>query len=216
MSFKTFVLQLSFFYAPFSHLPTESVTPILYRGSDPKMKEIQALHDKGVKSIISLRTNPEPKKAALCEKLGMHWYNIKTGVFKTPSDEQYDEFCSIVDNPANQPCFVSCELDMDRTSAYIAAYRLASQHWTVAQMTEELRNHHQKAWWPIFRKYRAKAIAYAERKKKQQEKTASGDAGQPPVREEKTASADNKQVQMQVQADLHTDKPSAPQAAQQD
>lgn len=145
-------------------MPTEEVSPILYRGSDPKIKQIYALHDKGIKTIISLRTHPEPKKEQLCKQLGMKWVQIKTGVFLTPTDEEFDQFRAIVNNPQNQPSFASCEVDMDRTGVYIAAYRMVDQHWSVEQMNDEFRQHHQKKWWPVFRKYQRVVVAYADKR----------------------------------------------------
>ena len=126
------------------------------------MKDIYALHDKGFKTIISLRTNPETRKEKLCDKLGMKWINIKTGVFQTPSAEQFDQFRAIVNDPKNQPIYTSCEVDMDRTGVYVAAYRMVDQHWTVQQMQDEFKSHHQKRWWPIFRKYERVVTAYAK------------------------------------------------------
>jgi protein tyrosine phosphatase (PTP) superfamily phosphohydrolase (DUF442 family) len=159
--FQKLAIQVAFLYAPFLHGATEQVTPFLYRGPDPKVKDIYLLHDKGFKTIISLRTNPETRKKKLCDSLGMKWINIKTGVFKTPSTEQFDQFRAIVNDPKNQPVYTSCEIDMDRTGVYIAAYRMVDQHWTVQQMNEEFSAHHQKKWWPIFRKYQRVVVAYA-------------------------------------------------------
>ncbi len=53
---------------------------------------------------------------------------------------------------------------MDRTGVYIAAYRMVDQHWTTKQMVDEFSSHHQKKWWPIFRKYEGKVVAYAKKK----------------------------------------------------
>jgi len=149
----------------------EQVTPEISRGPDPKAAAIHRLHDKGVKTIISLRTNPETKKEKLCESLGMKWINIKTGVFKTPTADQFDEFRRIVNDPRNLPCYVSCEIDMDRTGVYLATYRAVDQHWTTEHVIDELNSHHPKRWWPIFRKYERVVTAYADDHK-------SADAGQ--------------------------------------
>lgn len=166
MNLHNIIIQLAFMYAPLmSHGPIEQVTPNLMRGPDPKIADIYALRDNGVKTIISLRTNPERKKQKLCKELGMNWCQIKTGVFKTPSDEQFDEFRNIVNDPKNQKCYASCEIDMDRTGVYIAAYRMVDQHWTSQQMVHEFGTHHQKRWWPVFRKYEGKVIAYAKKRK---------------------------------------------------
>jgi protein tyrosine phosphatase (PTP) superfamily phosphohydrolase (DUF442 family) len=164
---KTLLLQLAFMYAPLVRPPMEQIGPNLYRGSDPTMREICALHEKGFKTIISIRTNAEDKKRKLCEKLGMRWVNIKTGVFLLPTDDQFDQFRAIINEPENRPCLVSCELGMDRVGVYIAAHRMADENWSERQMREEFRTHHQKRWWPIFRKYQQLVVGYAERRKGQ-------------------------------------------------
>lgn len=168
MGVKLFLLQFAFLYAPFVHPPMEQIGPTLYRAPDPKIKEIYQLHDKGFKTIISIRTNPQDKKRRLCEKLGMRWVNIKTGVFKVPTEDQFDQFRSIVNDPVAQPCLVSCEIGMDRVGVYVAAHRMVDQKWTPEQVREEFKRNHQKTWWPTFRKYDDCVIAYAEEKKKEQ------------------------------------------------
>jgi protein tyrosine/serine phosphatase len=124
---QNFFVQFAFLYAPLLHCHTEQVTANLMRGPDPKMADIQSLHDKGIKTIISCRTHAQPKKSELCEKLGMHWIQIQTGVFKVPTDQEFDQFRSIVNDPKQQPCYTACEIDMDRTGVYIAAYRMVDQ-----------------------------------------------------------------------------------------
>lgn len=157
-------LQFAFLYAPFVHTPMEQITPTLYRGMDPKVKELQVLHDKGFKTIISLRTNPQRKKEKICDQLGMKWIQIKTGVFKVPTFEQMDQFRAIVNNPKMQPCYASCEVNMDRTGVYIAAHRMVDLHWTAKQVEDEFKAHHQKTWWPPFRKYLPQVVAYAAKR----------------------------------------------------
>jgi protein tyrosine/serine phosphatase len=145
----------------------EQIGANLYRGSDPTVREIYALHEKGFKTVISIRTNAEEKKRKLCEKLGMHWVNIKTGVFLLPTDDQFDHFREVINKPENRPCLVSCELGMDRAGVYIAAHRMADENWSEEQMTQEFRMHHQKRWWPVFRKYQKLVVGYAARRQGQ-------------------------------------------------
>ena len=171
MNLHNLLIQFAFLYAPLIHANTEQVTPNLYRGKDPKIKDIQMLHDKGIKTVISLRTNPERKKQRLCQQLGMNWIQIKTGVFKTPSFEQFDQFRAIVNDPKQQPVYTSCEIDMDRTGVYLATYHMVDQHWTAEQMAKEFKDHHQKTWWPIFRKYQREVLAYAEKRQRVDDKT---------------------------------------------
>ncbi len=164
MDIHNLALQFAFLYAPFINTPLEQITPTLYRGMDPKAKDIRVLHDKGFKTIISLRTNPQKKKEKMCDQLAMKWIQIKTGVFKVPSFEQMDQFRAIVNNPQMQPCYASCEVNMDRTGVYIAAHRMVDLHWTAQQVADEFKAHHQKTWWPPFRKYQAQVEAYAAKR----------------------------------------------------
>jgi len=170
MNLHNMLIQFVFLWAPLSHGTIEQVTPNLSRGPDPKIKDIYVLHDKGIKTIISLRTNPQRKKQRLCDQLGMKWIQIKTGVFETPTTEQFDQFRAIVNDPKQQPCYCSCEVDMDRTGVYIATYRMVDQHWTAEQMDKEFKEHHQKTWWPIFRKYQRDVLAYADKRQRLEEK----------------------------------------------
>ncbi len=168
MDIKTFLLQFAVLYGAFIHAQPQQVEPGLYRGTDPKIKDIYALHDRGIKTIISLRLHPQKNKAKLCEKLGMKWIQIPTGVFLTPTNKQLDEFRALVKDPKNLPCFFSCEVDMDRASAYLAAYRMVDLNWTPEQIKTDFKKHHQKIWWPPFRKYESAVISYAESQKQNQ------------------------------------------------
>lgn len=181
MNFHNLAIQFAVLYAPFLHCTMEQVTPNLSRGPDPKIKDIYALHDQGIKTIISLRTNPETKKQKLCQQLGMKWIQIKTGVFMTPTAAQFDQFRAIVNDPQFQPCYTSCEIDMDRTGVYIAAYRMVDQQWSASQMQEEFNQHHQKKWWPIFRKYERVVTAYADNQLPQEVQNGQADVVQLPT-----------------------------------
>lgn len=163
MSVHNLILQMAFMYSWFWHFPTHEISPNLYTGPDPKVKDIYALHDKGVKTIVSLRLHEQPKKEKLCQQLGMRWYQIKSGVFLAPTDEQFDKFRAILNNPGNLPCYTACEVGSDRVGVYLAAYRAVDQHWTEDQIAQGFRDEHQKTWWPAFRKYKPAVIAYAKR-----------------------------------------------------
>ena len=210
MNLHNIAIQFAFLYAPLVHSNIEQVTPNLYRGPDPKVADLYALRDNGIKTVISLRTNPERKKQELCKKLGIKWYQIKTGVFMTPTDDQFDEFRKIVNDPKNQPCYASCEIDMDRTGVYIATYRMVDQHWTTKQMVDEFNSHHQKKWWPIFRKYEGKVVAYAKKHNAQTGddavlNTTATQVTEPPAGQTALATkpaASNKEIEQQSKAEV--------------
>jgi protein tyrosine phosphatase (PTP) superfamily phosphohydrolase (DUF442 family) len=163
MSPHNFILQFAFLYAPLLHMhfTIEQVSPVLYRGLDPSAHEIQLIHDKGIKTIVSMRTKPERKKEALCKKLGMNWIHIPTGVLSTPKPEQFDQFLSVFNDPAKLPVYACCTIDMERSAAYVEAYRMKDQHWTSELVHDEFTKHHLKRWWPPFNHYQGVIEKYA-------------------------------------------------------
>jgi protein tyrosine phosphatase (PTP) superfamily phosphohydrolase (DUF442 family) len=162
VSLHNLLLQFSFLFAPMTHMPTEQICPTIYRGRDPNIAQIKVLHDKGIKTIVSLRTHDQPKKQKYAESLGMKWVRIPSGVFKTPAFAEIDAFRGVVNKPANQPCYVCCTIGTDRNAAFLAAYRMTDENWTAQQTLTELEQHHLKRWWPIFADYPKTAAAYAK------------------------------------------------------
>lgn len=161
VNIHNFVLQFAVLFAPLLHIPTEQITPTLYRGPDPRVEDIYALHKKGFKTIVSMRTNPQWQKQELCQKLGMKWVHIKTGVFQVPTEQQIDIFRSVVKDPERQPVYCSCEISMDRTGVFLAAHQMADNGWDYQKMDVDFHKHHPKLWWPIFRKYERAVNTYA-------------------------------------------------------
>jgi protein tyrosine phosphatase (PTP) superfamily phosphohydrolase (DUF442 family) len=125
-------------------------SPILYWGKAPNEAKIRQLKSVGVKSLICVRTNPMKKTSAFAESLGMKWFNVKTGVMLKPSKKEMAKFISIVGNRANQPVYVFCVGGRDRTTFYLALYRMAFEGWNIDQARAELRAHHLRRKWPIF------------------------------------------------------------------
>lgn len=145
---------------PITHM--QKISDILYRGSEPGVNELERLKAQGIKTIVSCRTNPEKSKARLAEKLGMNFINIPTGVFIAPGTKEINVFLRLVHNPANQPVYVSCIIGTDRTSVYVAAYRVVDQHYTYEQACADMKKNHLKPWWYSFRQYKKVVRQYAD------------------------------------------------------
>jgi tRNA-2-methylthio-N6-dimethylallyladenosine synthase len=162
---------------PVTHI--EKISDVLYRGSDPTKKQMQHLKAMGIKTLISCRTNPEKSKAKYARSIGMNFFHIPTGVFITPGTKEVNQFLTIVHNPANQPAYISCVIGTDRTSVYVASYRVVDQHYTYAQAREDMKKNHLKPWWYSFRRYKYVAREYADNPELAKSTEFHGDASNP-------------------------------------
>ncbi|MCD6402534.1 hypothetical protein J7L36_01625 [bacterium] len=52
------------------------------------------------------------------------FYNIPLSVYKKPTDKQVIKFLKIVLDKKNQPVFLHCESERERTGAFVAVYRV--------------------------------------------------------------------------------------------
>ncbi len=133
---------------------THKASKMLYWGCVPTEEGLRYLKQAGVKCVVNFRTNGEVKKTKLAEELGLHFYHIQTGVFKTPEEKDLRKYLTILCDPKNQPAYVCCNIGIDRTSYYVAAYRVAMEGWTVEQASNEMIAHKVKQWWPTFVQYK--------------------------------------------------------------
>ncbi|MBX9568908.1 MAG: hypothetical protein K2X77_08430 [Candidatus Obscuribacterales bacterium] len=128
-------------------------SPFVYWGAVPNEENLDYLKHLGFKAVINLRTNSHKGRSEYAERNGLKFFHIKTGVVKTPEEAELKKFIGIVADPKNHPVFISCNIGIDRTSYYLAAYRIAVEGWTVKQALLEARVHGLKQWWPTFREY---------------------------------------------------------------
>ena len=129
----------------------------LYRGTQPNKKGVQALQQLGVTTIVDLRgefrheSNNEKKEA---ESLGMQFVLIPGNGWTPPTDKQVAEFFALLSEQPKHTIFIHCWLGGDRTGVFLAAYRIAFQHWTAEQALQEMHAFHFKSFWhPAMKKY---------------------------------------------------------------
>lgn len=144
-----------------SGFSAERVSPALYRGEDPRTEDLAALKKLKIKTIVSLRTNPQEEKAQFFQRHGINFIHMKIGVIKVPSDVEVRRYIRIVQNKKLQPVYTSCEGNRDRTSFFIAAYRILAQHKSYAEAEQEFTAHRARMWWHTFRAYKKKLKEYA-------------------------------------------------------
>jgi tyrosine-protein phosphatase SIW14 len=105
----------------------------LFRGTQPNKHGLRALKKLGVTTVVDLRgefrhESTQEKKEV--ESLGMRFVLIPGNGWSPPTDKQMAEFFSLIAQRPKQTIFIHCWLGGDRTGVFLAAYRIAFDHWT--------------------------------------------------------------------------------------
>src|SRR5436853_5391508 len=117
------------------------VTESLYRGAQPKETGLSELKLLGITTIVDLRGEDREKVAwerKRAESLGMRFVHIPVSGWSPPTDEQVAQFLSLLHDNPGQKIFVHCRFGEDRTSVFIAAYRIAAEKWSAKQAIKEM------------------------------------------------------------------------------
>jgi tyrosine-protein phosphatase SIW14 len=133
------------------------VNHYLYRGSQPDEQGLQELKKLGVTTIVDLRGELHKKKEWEMQEakaLGMLFILIPGNGWSPPTDEQIAQFFALLTERPRQTIFIHCWFGTDRTGVFIAAYRLAFDHWTPEQAIAEMYAFHFKGFWhPAMKQY---------------------------------------------------------------
>ena len=121
----------------------ESVAQIevfLYRGSQLDASGLRELHERGIKTVISLRSHHAEREEV--EAAGMTAVHIPMQAdllgSEPPTDEQIRSFFRTVLDPARQPVFFHCAHGKDRTGTLAALWRIEMNGWTPSEAIEEM------------------------------------------------------------------------------
>lgn len=117
------------------------VSDSLFRGAQPHVSDLAELKTLGITTIVDLRREaPRTRnlERARAESLGMHFVSIPVGGFSTPASVQLAQFFTLFRESPPQKIFVHCEFGEDRTGVFIAAYRIAFEHWSSDQALSEM------------------------------------------------------------------------------
>ena len=121
------------------------VNNFLYRGAQPHDEGLLELKKMGITTIVDLRGEDPQKREwerQRSEALGMHFVNIPISGWDPPSNEQIAQFLSIFRNvqlgSQQERVFVHCRFGDDRTGVFVAAYRMAYDHWPTLQAMNEM------------------------------------------------------------------------------
>lgn len=129
----------------------------LYRGSQPKAEGFEQLKKLGITTVVDLRRQHQgavKKERKRVEELGMHFQYIPASGWSPPNDEELVQFFSLLQQHPEEKFFVHCWLGDDRTGLFLAAYRIAFEHWTAERALQEMLFFHFKNFWhPSMRIY---------------------------------------------------------------
>lgn len=117
------------------------VSDSLFRGAQPHFSNLAELKKIGITTIVDLRAefrDTRDQERLQSESLGIHFVSLPVGGFSNPTSTQLAEFFTLVRNSSAQKIFVHCEFGQDRTGVFIAAYRIAFDHWSADQAVSEM------------------------------------------------------------------------------
>lgn len=111
------------------------VSPVLYRGAQPKKEGIPELERMGIKTVVSLRVFHDDSHllgdtSLSSEVIPLHTWHLE--------EEDAVRFLRIVTDPTKTPVFVHCRRGIDRTGTMVAVYRMAVQGWTREDAIREM------------------------------------------------------------------------------
>lgn len=133
------------------------VSDSLFRGAQPDLSSLDELKRLGITTIIDLRCEAHDSRdheRRRAEALGIHFVSIPLGGFSIPTDAQLAEFFALLRQTPARKIFVHCQFGADRTGVFIAAYRIAFQHWSSDDaLSEMLRFGFHRHWHPAMLHY---------------------------------------------------------------
>jgi len=117
------------------------VDQTLYRGAQPKRRDIADLAALGVKTVIDLQQDGEAGEQQDVEATGMKFYRIGLSDKSWPSPEKVEQFLKLVNDPANQPVFIHCHGGRHRAGTMTAIYRITHDKWSADQAYAEMKQY---------------------------------------------------------------------------
>ncbi|HUL15247.1 MAG TPA: hypothetical protein VLV88_04565 [Terriglobales bacterium] len=117
------------------------ISDSLFRGAQPRREAFVQLKQMGITMIVDLRAEDARKRKwerRQTEAQGMRFASIPVSGWNAPTDAQVAQFLSLFQGDAKQRVFVHCHFGDDRTGVFVAAYRIAFDHWAADQAVREM------------------------------------------------------------------------------
>lgn len=109
-----------------------------YRGARPKERDLKALAEMGIKTVIDLTDNSREYEQPAVEAAGLRYINIPMVDKKYPRMDQINEFLKVVNDPETGKFFVHCAGGRHRTGVVGAVYRFNQYGWNLEQALDEM------------------------------------------------------------------------------
>ncbi|MCF7851695.1 MAG: tyrosine-protein phosphatase [Simkaniaceae bacterium] len=129
-----FVVKQKFFK---NYLPNYDIVDgeRLHRGGQPHEEGLNALAERGIKTIINLRKDGGARRWGRLMKV-----NIPFNPFK-PRDKVVIDFLRVICNKEHHPVFIHCFHGADRTGTLCAIYRIVVQKWDKEKAIAEMKKY---------------------------------------------------------------------------
>ena len=112
------------------------VTPMLYRGGQPKERGFEALAKMGFQIVVDLRGDRDNEREEVTrlgmQYIPMHWQ------CSFPKDSVFADFIMLIRSNPGKKIFVHCRVGDDRTGMMVAAYRMADEGWSAERARKEM------------------------------------------------------------------------------
>lgn len=117
----------------------------LYRGGQPSEEGLRLLADRGIKTIIDLRTDCDQKKITQATEGKVRVVHIPFNPYR-PSVEMLKKFIEIMSEEGSNPVFIHCFHGADRTGMMCAVYRVVFHGWNKRDAIREMKKFGSH-WW---------------------------------------------------------------------
>ena len=111
------------------------VSDFLYRSAQPTAEGMRNLKQKGIETVVNLRSFHSDRKEIGNTDLGYEHIYMKAW---HPEVKEVVRFLQIVNTPKRTPVLVHCQHGADRTGTMCALYRIAVQGWTKEDAIREM------------------------------------------------------------------------------
>lgn len=111
------------------------VSTNLYRSAQPTAQGMQSLKEKGVATVVNLRSFHSDRDHI--GEAGLAYEHIYMKAWH-PEREELVRFLQIVTDPKRTPVLVHCQHGADRTGTMCALYRVAVEGWTKEEAIREM------------------------------------------------------------------------------
>lgn len=112
-----------------------------FRGAQPGESDYPGLAALGIKTIIDLTDKPTSYEKSKAEAAGIRYVSIPMSDSRKPSNDQIEQFMSLVSEPSTGKFFVHCIGGRHRTGVMGAVYRMKQYGWSFDQAYNEMKQY---------------------------------------------------------------------------